>query len=87
MQIIKNHLAQCFLNKFWLLMIYSMLVVRFGVYSKQNIHRFTVIMYAIEAKAVLSYFLGDWEMHRVISGVGEMAGRATFRLNGESDQR
>ena len=43
-------------------------------------------MYAIEAKAVLSYFLGDWEMHRVISEFGEITGRATFRLNGESDQ-
>ena len=43
-------------------------------------------MYAIEAKDVLSYFLGDWKIHRVISEFGEITGRARFRLNGESDQ-
>jgi hypothetical protein len=43
-------------------------------------------MYAIEPKDVLSYFLGDWKIHRVISDFGEITGRARFRLNGESDQ-
>lgn len=43
-------------------------------------------MYAIEAKDVLSYFLGDWKIHRVISEFGEITGRARFRLNGERDQ-
>ena len=44
-------------------------------------------MYAIEAKDVLSYFQGDWKLHRVISGFGEMAGQATFRLNSGNDPR
>jgi hypothetical protein len=43
-------------------------------------------MYAIEAKEVLSYFLGDWKVQRVISGFGEITGQATFQVSDECDQ-
>lgn len=42
-------------------------------------------MYSIEAKAVSSYFLGDWKVHRVISGFGEITGQATFQANNQLD--
>jgi hypothetical protein len=42
-------------------------------------------MYAIESSAVLSYFFGDWEVTRVISGFGEITGRARFQINAQHD--
>lgn len=43
-------------------------------------------MYEIEAKEVLSYFLGDWRVQRVISGFGEITGQAMFQVSDESEQ-
>ncbi|MBD5772722.1 DUF6314 family protein [Marinomonas colpomeniae] len=43
-------------------------------------------MYVIEAEGVLSYFLGDWRIHRVISGFGEITGQAMFQLNNQNDK-
>lgn len=42
-------------------------------------------MYTIEAKAVSSYFLGDWKVQRVISGFGEITGQAMFQVNDQRD--
>lgn len=42
-------------------------------------------MYVIEAKTVLSYFLGGWKVHRIISGFGEITGQATFQINDQYD--
>lgn len=43
-------------------------------------------MYEIEAKEVLSYFLGGWKVQRVISGFGEITGQATFQVSDEHEQ-
>lgn len=43
-------------------------------------------MYEIEAKEVLSYFLGSWKVQRVISGFGEITGQAMFQVNDEHEQ-
>ncbi|MEL0637365.1 MULTISPECIES: DUF6314 family protein [Marinomonas] len=43
-------------------------------------------MYAIAAKDVLSYFLGDWEVQRVISGFGNINGKASFQRHTDNEQ-
>lgn len=43
-------------------------------------------MYEIAAKDVLSYFLGDWEVHRTISGFGEISGKARFQRHTDNEQ-
>lgn len=42
-------------------------------------------MYEIESKEVLSYFLGDCQVPRVISVFGEIEGQATFQVNDQHD--
>jgi len=43
-------------------------------------------MYAIEAKDVLRYFLGDWKVQRTISGFGEIPGEASFHRHADNEQ-
>ncbi|MEO9275162.1 DUF6314 family protein [Marinomonas sp. 5E14-1] len=43
-------------------------------------------MHEIEAKEVLSYFVGSWKVQRAISGFGEITGQATFQVNDEHEQ-
>ncbi|REG82434.1 DUF6314 family protein [Marinomonas pollencensis] len=43
-------------------------------------------MYAISAKEVLSYFLGDWKVERTISGFGDVSGEAHFHRHADNEQ-